>query len=104
MRGELACLRCLPPVLYAENDLPVYVKGFTVDASNKGFGGCVSAPSLEQLEEELRWAEQKGWFVGGGDPPSVGSTPLSTPRGIDEEEGGEERRREAHLQAIRGVL
>ena len=63
VRGELRTTVAIAPLLFAEQDLPVMTEVGCMDASGEGFAATVMEAPPEDVRHELRWAEQKGWFV-----------------------------------------
>ena len=63
VRGELRTTVAIAPLLFPEQDLPVMTEAGCMDASGEGFAATVMEAPPEDVRHELRWAEQKGWFV-----------------------------------------
>ena len=51
------------PLIFSEQDTGVDTEVGCVDASPDGFGTVVTKDTEENIREEIRWSEQKGWFV-----------------------------------------
>ena len=63
MRSEFRGATALSPALFVEQDLDWSREAFSVDAPRPGFATCTTLCSRQELVNEGRWAEQKGWSL-----------------------------------------